>query len=171
MSSPSPHPLSLRILHRYLGFFLAGIMFVYAISGIVLIFRDTDTFKVEKQIEKELEPNATADELGKILRIRDFKIDKEEGDILYFSTGTYNKNTGVANYTTKELPYVLDKMTHLHKAKSQDPLYWLNIFFGFSLLFFVISSFWMFVPSTKVFKKGMYFVIAGVVLTLVLLFL
>lgn len=32
----------MRVYHRYLGFFLAGIMAVYAISGVVLIFRDTD---------------------------------------------------------------------------------------------------------------------------------
>ncbi len=31
-----------RVVHRYLGFFLAGIMIVYAISGIVLTVRDTD---------------------------------------------------------------------------------------------------------------------------------
>ena len=34
-----------RSIHRYLGFFLAGIMFMYAITGITLIFRNTDTFK------------------------------------------------------------------------------------------------------------------------------
>ena len=28
---------TMRVYHRYLGFFLAGIMSVYAISGIVLI--------------------------------------------------------------------------------------------------------------------------------------
>ena len=37
---------TMRIYHRYLGFFLAGIMAVYAISGIVLIFRDTDFLKM-----------------------------------------------------------------------------------------------------------------------------
>ena len=44
---------SMRVYHRYLGFFLAGIMAVYAISGVVMIFRDTDFLKREKQIEKE----------------------------------------------------------------------------------------------------------------------
>ena len=34
--------LTMRILHRYLGFFLAGIMAVYALSCTVMIFRDTD---------------------------------------------------------------------------------------------------------------------------------
>ena len=35
--------MTFRILHRYLGFFLAGIMMIYAVSGITLIFRNTDT--------------------------------------------------------------------------------------------------------------------------------
>lgn len=37
----------MRTYHRYLGFFLAGIMAMYSISGIVLIFRDTDFLKKE----------------------------------------------------------------------------------------------------------------------------
>ena len=84
--------------------------------------------------------------------------------------GDYNKKTGVAHITTKELPYILDKMTHLHKASTDDPLYWLNVFFGISLLFFVLSAFWMYLPKTKVFKAGLLYSLAGVVLTLILLF-
>jgi len=162
---------SMRILHRYLGFFLAGIMGVYALSGIVLIFRDTDFLKNEQVIEKTLPANLTADELGGMLRLRGFKIEKEANDVIHFNTGTYNKNSGLATYTSKQLPYVLDKLTHLHKASTQQPLYWLNIFFGSSLLFFVISSFWMFLPKTKIFRKSMYFTLAGIVFTLILIFI
>lgn len=36
-----------KVIHRYLGFFLARIMIVYAISGIVLTFRNTDYLKKE----------------------------------------------------------------------------------------------------------------------------
>jgi uncharacterized iron-regulated membrane protein len=43
---------NMRIYHRYLGFFLAGIMAVYAISGVVMIFRDTDFLKSERTVEK-----------------------------------------------------------------------------------------------------------------------
>ena len=161
----------MRVIHRYLGFFLAGIMFVYALSGIVLIFRDTDALKKTEQITKQLEPNIAAADLGKALEMRKFNVDKEEGDFYYFKDGQYNKSTGVATYVVKELPLVLDKMTHLHKAKSSEPLFFLNIFFGLGLLFFVLSSFWMFMPSTSIFKKGMYFTIGGIILTLVLLFL
>ena len=39
----------MRIYHRYLGFFLAGIMAIYSISGIIMIFRDTDFLKKENQ--------------------------------------------------------------------------------------------------------------------------
>lgn len=162
--------IKMRIIHRYLGFFLAGIMAVYAISGIVLIFRDSDTFKVEIQHTEKLKPNLTTEELGKALDMRRFEGTKTAGDLIHFEEGVYNSTTGVAEFTTKELPYVLDKMTHLHKAKSSQPLYVLNIIFGFSLLFFVISSFWMFIPSSSMFKKGMIFTACGIILALVLLF-
>ena len=39
-----------------------------------------------------------------------------------------------------------------------------------SLFFFVISSFYMFMPGTTIFKKGMYFTLAGIALVLVMLF-
>lgn len=161
----------MRIYHRYLGFFLAGIMAVYSISGIVLIFRDTDFLKKEKIVEKQLKPALTPEELGKELKIRELKFEKVEGDLASFKNGTYNTVTGAAKYTVKELPYVMDKLTKLHKANTKQPLYYLNIFFGLSLLFFVISSFWMFLPKTAIFKRGLYFALAGLVLTLLLIFL
>ena len=171
MANNQDFSFKMRVIHRYLGFFLVGIMTMYSLSGIVLIFRDTDFLKNEKQITKQIKPNATPEELGKLLQMRDLKIDKEEGNVLFFKNGNYDKSTGTAQYTVKELPLVLDKMTHLHKAKSADPLFFFNIFFGLSLFFFVISSFWMFMPSTNTFKKGMYFTIGGIVLTLILLFI
>src|SRR5262249_22513268 len=155
----------------YLGFFLTGIMAVYALSGIVLIFRDTDFLKSEKQVEKQLAAKLPDEEIGKALRIREFKVVKTEGDLVVFNEGTYNKLTGLAQYRTKQLPTVLDKMTKLHKANTGQPLFFLNIFFGAALLFFVISAFWMFMPKTETFRKGLYFTMGGLVLTLILIFL
>ncbi len=161
----------MRIYHRYLGFFLAGIMAVYSISGIILIFRDTDFLKREKHIDQQLKPALSAEELGKAIRIRDLKVEAENGDIVSFKQGTYNKHTGAVSYTTKSLPPMVEKLTKLHKANTKQPLFFLNIFFGASLLFFVLSSFWMFMPKTTIFKKGLYYTLAGIALTLVLLFL
>jgi len=162
--------LTFRVIHRYLGFFLAGIMIVYAISGIVLTFRNTDYLKKEIHYEKNLEPNIAAENLGNALGMGRFSVDKEQGDLLYFQGGTYNKKTGVADYTVKRLPLLLENMNKIHKMHSGHPLFWLGIFFGVSLLFFAISAFWMFRPTTSVFRKGLYFTAGGIILTLVLLF-
>ncbi|NAS30728.1 hypothetical protein GTQ40_07075 [Flavobacteriaceae bacterium R38] len=170
MASKRSVSLKMRIVHRYLGFFLVGIMAVYALSGIVLIFRDTDIFKKTIEIEKQVAPNLKKNELGPQLKLRRLKVEKVDGNIYHFNNGTYNVDTGVANYTIKRLPFVLDKMAHLHKSKSGEPLFFLNIFFGLSLFFFVVSAFWMYLPKTPVFKKGLYFTFAGIVLTLILLF-
>ena len=160
----------MRIYHRYLGFFLAGIMAIYSISGIVLVFRDTDTFKITTQHQKIVAPNLTAEQLGKEIKIKELTSTSETAEMIGFKQGTYNKLTGEANYNTKELPTVLKKLTNLHTANTKDRLYYLNIFFGGSLLFFVISSFWMFMPNTTIFKKGLYFTLAGIVLALVMLY-
>lgn len=170
MASKTSLSLKMRIIHRYLGFFLVGIMSVYALSGIVLIFRDSDVFKQEKQITDQIKVNALASELGELLEMRRLKVTKEENNKIYFKNGVYDKETGIAEYKIKELPFILDKMTHLHKSESGDPLFFLNVFFGIALLFFSLSSFFMFLPKTSVFKKGLYFTLAGIVLTLLLLF-
>lgn len=160
-----------RILHRYLGFFLAGIMAVYSISGIILIYRNTDFLKKTETKEVTIDKNLSAEQIGEKIGNRRLKIEKQEGDLYYFENGQYNASTGEAKYTEKRLPLVLEKMTHLHKAKSGEKMYYFNIFFGMSLLFFVLSAFWMFMPGTTIFKKGLYYTLAGIVLTVILLFI
>ena len=98
-----------RVYHRYLGFFLTGIMFMYALSGITLTFRDKEYFKKEVFIEK------------------------------------------------------------MHKATSSKPLYFLNVFFGVALLFFVFSSYWMFLPQTDIFRKAIYFTLGGIAISLLMI--
>ena len=159
-----------RLIHRYLGFYLVGIMAVYAISGIAMIFRNDDTFKILENTETTLAVNLDEKTLGEVLEIKGLSILKQKGSLLFFEDGTYNQATGETIYVKKELPFLLDKMAQLHKATTNSPIYWLNIFFGVSLLFFVISSFWMFLPHTSVFKKGIYFTLAGIVMTLIILF-
>jgi len=161
----------MRVVHRYLGFFLAGIMAVYAFSGIILIFRDTGFLKNEQSIEKKVEVGMSSDQLGKALHKRNLKIIKEEGDLQYFDKGIYNRVTGDVKYTSNELPVVLRKLNGLHKASTNQPLFWLNIFFGASLFFFVISSFFMFKPKTKTLKEGVYVSVVGIVLTVLLVFM
>ncbi len=170
--SKARRPLSftMRVVHRYLGFFLAGIMAVYAISGMVLIFRNTDFLKQTVVAERTIKPGLDNEMLGKVARIQDFRPDSTRGAVSYFEGGSYNGETGAFVETRKELPYVLNKMTDLHKASTKDPLFFFNVFFGASLLFFVISAFWMYMPGGAILRKGLWFAAGGVVLTLILLF-
>ena len=161
---------TLRVYHRYLGFFLAGVMAMYAVSGIIMIFRQTDFLKKEKIVERSVPVGIKLDDLGKELKIKEFKIEKTEGNTVYFKQGTFDLTTGVAKYQVKELPLLLEKMSQIHKATTKSPLFYLNSFFGLALLFFVLSAFWMFIPSSDIFKKGMYFTVAGILLVLILLF-
>ena len=160
----------MRIFHRYLGYLMAGIMAVYSISGVILVYRDTDFLKKENHYEKVFDKNLTEKQLGDETKIKNFEITKTENGIAYFKEGTYNSLTGKADYKKKELPFVWDKMTKLHKAKSAQALSPLNTFFGVCLFFFVISSFWMFPPKSKVFRRGMIFAAIGFVLALLLTF-
>lgn len=170
MSSKATVHNTMRVWHRYLGFFLAGIMAVYALSGIILIFRDTDFLKREKQVSQTIKPGLSAEDLGKAIRMRDLKILSVNGSVQSFKQGTYDTATGKVNYITKSLAPFAEKLTRLHKANTKDPLFYLNVFFGVSLFFFVLSSFWMFMPGTSIFKKGLIFALAGVALTVLMLF-
>ena len=70
----------MRVYHRYLGFFLAGIMAIYALSGVLMIFRTTDFLKVEQVRTSKLPTGIPMENIGRELRIREFKVLKEEGD-------------------------------------------------------------------------------------------
>lgn len=161
----------MRIGHRYLGFFMAGIMLIYALSGTLLVFRDTDFLKYDNHIQTKVATQLDDKGLAKALKMRGVEVVKREGDVIYFKEGQYNAATGEADYTVKKLPTVLEKMTNFHKAPSRGSMGGLNTLFGLSLLFFVLSSFFLFAPSSKIFKKGLAFVAVGAILSIVLLML
>lgn len=159
---------SLRRYHRWLGFFLAGIMAVYALSGILLIFRTTDFLQYEQTVERQLRPGLAGAELGESLRMKGFKLLEETDNQVRFEKGIYDKSTGVAVVTDKDYPLPLAKLVNLHKATTNSPLFWLNITFGVGLLFFVVSAFLMFLPKTSVYKNGLLIAGAGFVFALLM---
>lgn len=159
MASPKFHN-SFRQYHRWIGFFLAGIMAVYAISGVLLIFRTTDFLKYENTYERQLESGLSGQDLGEQLRLKGFAVVEENGEKVRFRQGEYNKQNGEAVYTLKDYPAPLAKMVKLHKATTNSPLFFVNIAFGVALLFFVISAFLMFIPKALPYKNGLK--IAGV---------
>ncbi len=171
MSTKQPLSLKMRVWHRYLGFFLSGVMAMYALSGIILVFRKTSFLKQDVKQERTIAANLDAPRLAKALKMKDLTFERTEGDIAYFAKkGSYNKATGEVVTYKKQYGYVVGKITHLHKATTNDPLYFLNIFFGVGLLFFVVSAFWMYMPSGPILRKGLIFAAGGIILTLIMLF-
>ena len=154
MASPKFH-MAFRKYHRWLGFFLAGIMGVYAISGILLIFRPTDILKYDQVQTKKLDANLSGEELLPLLKMRGSKVTSENAEEIVLNVGKYDKATGEATVSKKDYPIVLAKMVKLHKATNNSPLFWLNISFGLGLLFFVISAFLMFIPKLPMYKNGL----------------
>lgn len=161
----------MRVLHRDIGFFVVGLIIIYSLSGIVLIYRDTDFLKHEAQVEKKLSPNLQASELGPMLRLKNFKVLKTEGDVLYFPNGSYNAVTGIVEYTQKELPLWLTKFSQLHKTASQSPAHWVTTIFGVLLLFLAISSFWMFNSASRQFRRGLIIAVTGIIFAVILVFI
>ncbi|MEP0354564.1 hypothetical protein [Paraglaciecola sp.] len=166
MASSKLH-LSFRKYHRWLGFFLAGIMGVYAVSGILLIFRPTDILKYDQVQVKQLEPGLNSKELLLALRTKGSKVVSETDSIITLNVGEYEKSSGTATVTRKEYPIVLSKMVKLHKATHNSPLFWLNISFGLGLLFFVISAFLMFLPKLPIYKNGLKIAGVGALVTVI----
>ena len=86
----------------------------------------------------------------------------QSGDTLFFEEGYADMKNGKDKYTGRDLPFVLKKFIKLHKSNSGQPIHLLNAFFGVSLIFFPLSSIWMFRPKSKVFKVGIKIIILGI---------
>jgi hypothetical protein len=161
----------MRSLHRDIGYVAFGLVVVYVLSGIALIYRNTDFLKREVTIERQLKPNLEVGDLGRELRMREVKVTKTEGDVITFQNGTYNKVTGATVYTSKDIIFPFNKFINFHKAISSNATHWFNLVFGFVFLFLAVSSLWMFKPNTRTFRRGMILVVVGIALTLgILLF-
>ena len=168
-----------RSLHRDIGFFVIGLVVIYSLSGIILIYRNTGFLRHEVLTVKTLESNIELPKLGKEIYFRDIELEKTVGDLVYFNNGTknksfiqqgtYNKSTGVVKYTERKLPALLGVFNGLHKASSSNIVHWATTLFGVLLLFLAISSFWMFKPSTKMFRRGMILTISGNLVAIILL--
>ena len=168
---------SMRMLHRNIGFFVIGLTLIYSLSGIVLVYRTTDFLKQDTLVQKTIAKNIDSAELAKVLRVKEVNIVKIEGDTLLFqagasiSNGKYDKATGLVSYTEKQLPAILNKLNGLHKASSRDTVHIFSVIYGLLLCFLALSSFWMIKPGTPLFRKGMYYTVAGFVAATIMLFI
>lgn len=151
----------MRVLHREIGFFVIGLTIIYCISGIILTYRDTGFLKSETEIEKSLSPGLSSEQLLKNIGDKKLKVTGENETEIYFTNGTYSIETGVASYVKNEIPAILKALNMLHIAPSQNPKHFFTIVYAMALLFLAVSSFWMYRPSSRFFKRGIITSILG----------
>jgi len=164
--------LTIRFLHRYIGFLVVGITLVYAVSGILLTYRDSDFLRSEKDVNKVIPPGIEANALGTAMHSK-IKIISSEGDTITFErggyTGTYDRETGTLAYRAMELPPIIQNMVNLHKSTSKMPSHVFNVAYGILLLFLALSSFFMYKPKSRQLKKGLAVSAIGAVTAVALL--
>lgn len=161
----------MRALHRDIGFVTAGLTLLFALSGIAQIFRDTNFLQREIHTPVQLAPGLTPETLAPALKMRELRIEKTEGTVVFFRGGSYDSATGMADRIQKEWIAPFDRMTELHTARSGMPIHWLTLIYGAMLLFMACSSFFLFKGGSPLQKRGLALATAGVVIALIALFL
>jgi hypothetical protein len=157
-----------RILHRDIGFLLVGLTLVFSLSGILLLYRQTDLLKSDTTVSRTLSEGLSAEEMGKALHLRRIEVKDDDGRYVLFGSassvhdGKYDRTSGAVTYTEKQLPPLLDRLNQLHKTSSSDSIHWVVALYGVLLTFLAVSSFWMFKPSTRQFRRGLAFAAGGI---------
>ena len=101
--------------------------------------------------------------------MRRLEVVSDDGRTVLFSgapavrNGKYDRQSGAVSYTEQRLPAALEKLTQLHKSSSRDAIHWFVVLYGVLLTFLAVSSFWMFKPSTRQFRRGLVLAAGGVV--------
>ncbi|MDO5523937.1 MAG: hypothetical protein Q4G48_07835 [Bacteroidia bacterium] len=161
----------MRVLHRDIGFLTIGLTIVYALSGVLLIYRNTDFMKVSKTEEMQLETGLKGGNLGPQLRIRSFNVEREEGSNIFFKEGVYNAETGIATVTRKVYIPPFDKLVNLHKVTGVSNVSVIALIYGFMLTFLAVSSLFMFKFGSRKSRRGMVMIAVSVVMTIAIVML
>lgn len=160
-----------RALHRVLGYLAVGMVMVYAISGVTLIYRSGDFLKRNVMVEKIVERNLDAMQLGESLKIKNFKVLEENDSSILFEQGRYDKMSGAVAYTVKETVAPIDRFVKLHKlseAKNHN-IAIITTIFGVVLFLLALTSLVMYKPGSKQFKSNMILTVAGVVFAVIII--
>lgn len=170
----------LRILHRDLGYFFVGITMVYVISGIILLSKKQGidpayaTVHISKQFppllkeyefEEFWQQNMTGFKLNKIISDQDFyKIYVKGGQ------GKYQLQSGLLTMETyKRRPFVhFINQLHLNQNKN-----WEVVAYSFAgaLLFLALSGLFIVQGKNGFMKRGLWFMLAGVLLIVIFIWL
>ena len=178
MSSVSMHKsitYYMRILHRDLGYLALGLTLVFALSGVILIYRGTDFLKSPVSVETTLPQQMSAPDLAGKLHVRRLEVTKTEGEVIHFQDGAnlrdgvYNRETGEASFIRKQFPDFVERCLRIHMINNSKAFHIIFVVYGFLLVFLALSSLWMYKPGTRNFRRGLLLSCSGVVLTVAMI--
>lgn len=154
----------MRKLHRDVGGLVVAMSVMFAMSGMIMVFRDVEFLQRETRVEKTIAAGLGPDEVKEALRLRQFRLrGAPAGAIIEFEGGTYDPATGKASYVEKGYPAPVKQVTTLHKATSGRPFFFVTLAYALALLTLVVTSFWMYKPGTPQFRRFTLMVGAGIV--------
>lgn len=169
----------LRIIHRDLGYFIVGITLVYAISGIILNHKK----KGEDPAYRTITVNETIgigmsiDELSDFFNLHfiDFELNRIIPDnaryqlFLKGGVGTYHVETGSISFEVyKKKPFV----SFINQLHYNQKKHWTlpADFYAGALIYLALSGLFMVRGRNSLAHKGKWYVVAGVVLVLLYIF-
>ncbi|MFA8434683.1 MAG: PepSY-associated TM helix domain-containing protein [Marinifilaceae bacterium] len=173
--------ISLRSLHRDLGYFFVGLTCIYAVSGLYLNMKKEgeDPAYSENVIKCDIQSNLTAKELKsswqslipqapELTRIIPYN------NILRLyvkgGLGDYYPETGLLNLTVFKEKKLVKFINTIHYNQGKR-FSWLANFFAISLVFFAVSGLFLVKGRMGFRKRGVWLMIGGILVPLVLYFL
>lgn len=156
----------MRVLHRDIGFLAIGLSLVFAISGVTLVFRNTDFLKTEQTQVRNLPAALSADQLSQELRMRNFTVESEDDQTIHFNQGSYNKVTGEASLKVEDVVFPINLMNRFHKISGNDTVYIISVLFAIILVFLAVSSLFIF-PKGRLLKRAIILTLIGLVIAIV----
>ncbi len=175
-----------RTLHRELSFFLAGVLLIYVVSGIVMNHHDKinphySVKRTEYRIQKQLPPQGQIDGTTVTELLKPLNEDKnytkhyfpKQGELKVFLKGGSNLwidlQSGEAIYESVQRRPVLSAMTRLH----YNPGKWwtaFSDFFAIGMIIVVLSGLAMLKGKKGLCGRGGIELAAGIAIPLIFLF-
>lgn len=175
----------LRILHRDLGYFIVGMIVVYALSGIYLNHRhdfnpDYKIFVEDFKVEVKNESSYSANDIKTILQTLDFDLRykkhyiNNEGFVKVFIENgevVINPETGEGRLQYLQKRPLIFSFNKLHKASIGALWKWVSDFMAVVLLFVGISGLFLMKGKRGFNRWGIWFTIGGIIVPLVFILL
>lgn len=158
----------MRSIHHYVGYLTLGFAIVYALSGITMVYRNTDFLKVERTHATSIAVMLTPERLKAELKLRDMKVLSDNDSTIVFDAGVYSKLSGEVTYTTKEYVVPIDKFAALHKVNSKSGVHIVGILFGAAIFTLAVTSLFIFPTKSKQFAGNMVVVAVGVAICILI---